>query len=161
MIRTLPRQPIVIQSFAEFTDNSSPPSWPTVSEQMAKAYPRQERKRHSVTWRGLTDEVIPKRRALLLCSAVLLIPTHLPFPLGGFVGFFFFFQCWESNPGFCTTRQKSALLLSSRLSPPPTPTPQPSFGVASPSVVQAGIIGIHQCAVSFSLRSAFPRPIST
>lgn len=37
MIRTLPRQPIVIQSFAEFTDNSSPPSWPTVSEQMAKA----------------------------------------------------------------------------------------------------------------------------
>lgn len=65
---------------------------------MAKAYPRQERKRHSVTWRGLTDEVIPKRRALLLCSAVLLIPTHLPFPLGGFVGFFFFLPVLGIKP---------------------------------------------------------------
>ena len=58
---------------------------------MAKAYPRQERKRHSVTWRGLTDEVIPKRRALL-------IPTHLPFPLGGFVGFFFFLPVLGIKP---------------------------------------------------------------
>ena len=130
MIRTLPRQPIVIQSFAEFTDNSSPPSWPTVSEQMAKAYPRQERKRHSVTWRGLTDEVIPKRRALLLCSAVLLIPTHLPFPLGGFVGFFFFFQCWESNPGFCTTEKCSTTELQTQSSPHPHP-PTPFWGSIS------------------------------
>lgn len=145
-----------LYSFGKFTDNSSPPPWPPVSEQMAEANPRQERKRHGVSWKGRMNEDIPKRSAVP-CPATHPHTESSPFPSRGLWGISFC-QCWESNPGSCTTCQASALPLSYRPSPFFFP-----FEVISPSVVQAGMIGVcTSVRASLScLSSALPRPIST
>lgn len=104
---------------------------------MAETKPRQERKRHGVSWKEFPGEDIPKKRVVLGSARGPHNASSAPsfWELCGLRLALSFFQCWEANPGPGAC-QASALPLSHG--------PNPCFALtASPYEAQARITGVY------------------
>lgn len=105
----------------KFTDNSAPPPWPPVSEQMVKTKPRQERKRHGVSWKEFRGEDIPKKSTARAQLSPHCIISRSLWELSGVLSYFILLPGLgikpraSPTPGKCSTTelQTQSLFFSS------------------------------------------------